>query len=511
MRKIREILRLKHEVGLPLRSIARAVHASIGTVSEYLSKAKELGVVWPLAAEVDDEQLEAVLFPPREGSEKRQAPDFGLVHEELRRHRGLTLLQLWVEYAKDNPGAYRYSRFCELYLCWKKKLNPTMRQRHRAGEKTFVDFSGKKPRVVDPKTGEATEAELFVGVLGASSYTYVEAVPNQSLEYWVKAHEGMGEYFGGTTEIWVPDNLKSGVVWADRYEPGINRTYEEQATHYGAVVIPARVRKPRDKAKVESGILVVQRWILSVLRHRTFFSIGELNEAIREQLEILNRRPMKKLGASRRELYERLDRPALKPLPQERYETSVWGKTRVNIDYHVEAEENLYSVPYTLIYGEVETRATATVVEIWFKGRRVASHRRRKGKGGFATNREHMPRSHREHLEWTPSRLIHWASKTGPATGRLVSEILKRRPHPEQGFRSCLGILQLGRRFSESRLEAACLRAESLSSYSYRTVKNILSSGLDRVKVEAELDEAPSLEHENIRGASYYERGEGRC
>jgi transposase len=321
----------------------------------------------------------------------------------------------------------------------------------------------------------------------------------------------MWEYFGGTTEIWVPDNLKSGVVWADRYEPGINRTYEEQATHYGAVVIPARVRKPRDKAKVESGVLVVQRWILAVLRHRTFFSIGELNEAIREQLEILNRRPMKKLGASRRELYERVDRPALKPLPSERYETSVWRKTRVNIDYHVEAEGNFYSVPYTLIHEEVETRATATVVEIWFKGRRVTSHRRRKGKGGFETKREHMPRSHREHLERTPSRLIHWASKTGPATGRLVSEILKRRPHPEQGFRSCLGILQLGRRFSEGRLEAACLRAESLSSYSYRTVKNILSSGLDRVKVEAELDVAPTPEHENIRGASYYEAGEGRC
>jgi transposase len=248
-----------------------------------------------------------------------------------------------------------------------------------------------------------------------------------------------------------------------------------------------------------------------VLRHRTFFSLGELNDAIREQLEVLNRRPMKKLGASRRELYERLDRPALKPLPQERYETAVWGKTRVNIDYHVEAEGNLYSVPYTLIHEEVETRATASVVEIWFKGRRVTSHRRRRGKGGFVTKREHMPRSHREHLEWTPSRLIQWASKTGPATGRMVSEILNRRAHPEQGFRSCLGILQLGRRFSETRLEAACLRAESLSSYSYRTVKNILSSGLDRLKVEAELDEVPPPEHENIRGASYYEGGEGRC
>jgi len=511
MRKIRDILKLKHEMGLAHRSIARALHVSIGTVSEYLAKAKEMGVSWPLPEEVDDAQLEARWFPRPANGQPRRSPDFAYIHEELKRHRSLTLLQAWVEYAEDNPGGYRYSRFCELYGRWKKKLNPTMRQRHRAGERTFVDFSGKKPHIVNPETGEIEEVELFVGVLGASSYTYAEATPSQDLTSWVKAHERMNEYFDGSSEIWVPDNLKSGVVWANRYEPGINRTYEDQAAHYGAVVIPARVGKPRDKAKVESGVLVVQRWILSVLRHRTFFSLPELNEAIREKLEILNRRPMKKLGASRRELYERLDRPALKPLPRERYEMWEWKTCTVNIDYHVELDDNFYSAPYALVYEKVETRKTASVVEVWFKGKRVASHPRLKGKGGYETTSEHMPRSHREYLEWTPSRLIHWAEKMGPATGRFISEILQRRRHPEQGFRSCMGIFRLSQSFGEQRLEAACLRAEALSSYSYRTVKNILSSGSDRLKVEPELDEVVHREHENIRGASYYEGREIPC
>ena len=511
MRKIRDILKLKHELGLAHRSIARALHVSIGTVSEYLAKAKEMGVSWPLPEEVDDAQLEARLFPCPANGQPRRSPEFAYIHEELKRHRSLTLLQAWVEYAEDNPGGYRYSRFCELYGRWKKKLNPTMRQRHRAGEKTFVDFSGKKPHIVNPETGEIEEVELFVGVLGASSYTYAEATPNQELASWVKAHERMNEYFDGSSEIWVPDNLKSGVVWANRYEPGINRTYEDQAAHYGAVVIPARVGKPRDKAKVESGVLVVQRWILSVLRHRTFFSLSELNEAIRQKLEVLNRRPMKKLGASRRELYERLDRPALKPLPRERYEMWEWKTCTVNIDYHVELDDNFYSTPYPLVYEKVETRKTASVVEVWFKGKRVASHPRLKGKGGYETTSEHMPRSHREYLEWTPSRLIHWAEKMGPATGRFISEILQRRRHPEQGFRSCMGIFRLSQSFGEQRLEAACLRAEALSSYSYRTVKNILSSGSDRLKVEPELDEVVHREHENIRGASYYEGREIPC
>ena len=476
MRKIREILRLKQEKGLSHRSIARALHVSIGTVSEYLAKAKDVGLSWPLPEEMDEEELERRLFPLPQEPTARAELDFAYLHEELRR-TGVTLLLLWVEYVTDNPGGYRYSRFCELYGHWKKKLNPTMRQRHRAGEKIFVDFSGKKPQLVDPRTGEIVEVELFVGALGASSYTYAEATRSQDLESWVGAHQRMLEYFGGSSEIWVPDNLKSGVTRPDRYEPGINRTYEELAVHYGTVVIPARVRKAKDKAKVEAGVLLAQRWILAVLRNQTFFSLSELNEAIWEQLEILNGREMQKLEASRRELFERLDRPALKPLPQERYEISTWHRCRVNIDYHVEVDHNYYSVPYALIHERPEARATPSVVEVYFKGRRVASHQRRTGRGQFSTEPEHMPRSHREYLEWTPSRLTAWAEKTGPATGRLISEILQRRRHPEQGYRSCLGIMSLGRRYDEHRLEAACARAEQLGSYSYRTVKNILRSG----------------------------------
>lgn len=511
MRKIREILRLKQELGLPHRAIAQALHVSVGTVSEYLAKAKERGLGWPLPEELSEAKLEAELFPPPPSRRERARADFAAIHEELKRHRGLTLLQLWVEYAEGNSGAYRYSRFCELYGRWKKKLNPTMRQRHRAGERTFVDFSGKKPHIVDPKTGELVEVELFVGTLGASSYTYAEAAIDQSLESWVKAHERMSDYFGGSSEIWTPDNLKSGVVWADRYEPGVNRTYEELASHYGAVVIPARVAKPKDKAKVESAVQVAQRWILAVLRHHTFFSVAELNDAIWGQLTRFNARPMQKLGASRREFYERLDRPALKPLPQDRYELSTWKRCRVNIDYHVEVDGNWYSVPYQLVHEKVDTRVTASMVEVIFKGQRVASHRRSQGRAQFTTKPEHMPRSHRAHLEWTPSRLIHWANRTGPATGRLVSEILKRRPHPEQGFRACLGVMRLGRRWGRERLEAACLRAEALSSYSYRTVKNIISAGLDRVVLEAETEAQPREEHENIRGAEYYEGEAFRC
>jgi transposase len=416
-----------------------------------------------------------------------------------------------VEYASDNPGGYRYSRFCELYGRWKKKLNPTMRQRHRAGEKIFVDFSGKKPHLVDPRTGEIVEVELFVGVLGASNYTYVEATRSQDLESWVGAHQRMLEYFEGSSEIWIPDNLKSGVVRADRYEPGVNRTYEELAEHYGAVVIPARVRKPKDKPKVEAGVLLAQRWILAVLRNQTFFSLSGLNEAIWKQLEILNGREMQKLGESRRELFERVDRPALKPLPQERYEIATWAECRVKIDYHVEVDKYYYSVSYQLIHEQVETRATKSVVEIYFKGRRVASHQRLRADQRFSTKPEHMPRSHREHLEWTPSRLTAWAVKTGPATGRLVSEILKRCHHLEQGYRSCLGIMSLGRHFDENRLEAACARAEKLDSYGYRTVKNILSSGLDRIPLEQETESSPSPEHENIRGAAHYAGGEAAC
>ncbi len=379
-----------------------------------------------------------------------------------------------------------------------------MRQVHLAGEKAFIDFSGKRPEIVDAATGELIAVELFVAALGASGYTYAEATLTQQLHDWTAAHVNMLEYFGGSTQLWVPDQLRSAVTRPCRYEPGVNRTYEELARHYGAVVVPARPGHPRDKATVELMVQVAQRWILARLRNRTFFSLAELNAAIRVLLEELNRRPMQKTGKSRRELWEQLDRPVLKPLPTRRYEQAQWKTCRVNIDYHIEVERHLYSVPYQLVHEEVEARYTRSAVEVYLKGRRVASHARRYD-GRASTLAEHMPSSHRAHAEWSPSRLIHWAEKTGPATGRVVAGILESRPHPEQGYRACLGLMRLGRQYGPQRLEAACERAELLRSFSYSTVRNILSSSQDRLVI---VNDPPATQathtHDNIRGGSYY-------
>ncbi len=502
MRQIREILRLKHE-GLGNRAIARACGVGVGTVSEYLRRGQRAGLAWPLPPELDETTLEARLFPPAETGREQIPPDLIRIHQELKRP-GVTLHLLWEEYREVHPAGYGYSQFCEIYRRWAGKLRPSMRQHHRAGEKTFIDFSGKQPHLVDRRTGEEIPVELFVAALGASSYTYAEATATQQLHDWVGAHTRMLEYFGGSTQLWVPDQLKSAITRPCRYEPGVNRTYQDLAKHYDAVVVPARPGKARDKAKVESMVLVAQRWILARLRHHTFFELAELNVAILELLERLNGRPMQKLGISRRDLWERLDRPALKPLPVARYDLAHWKPCRVNIDYHVEVDHHPYSVPYQLIGEEMEARYTSSVVEIYYKGRRLVSYVRRYD-GQPSTLAEHMPSSHRAHAEWTPSRLIHWAEKTGPATGRLVAGILDSRPHPEQGYRACLGLMRLGRHYGSERLEAASARAERLRSYSYRTVKNILASAQDHLPFE---DEPPAPDptpvHGNIRGADYY-------
>ncbi len=502
MRKLRKVLQLKHE-GFRHRDIGRACGMSAGSVSRYLDRARAAGLTWPLPDDLDDGTLESRVFSCP-GPDHRPRPDLVHLHQELRRP-GVTLALLWQEYRAVHAAGYSYSQFCEIYRRWTKKLTPSMRQVHRAGENTFLDYAGQRPRLIDPKSGEVVPVELFVGVLGASSYTYAEATMSQKLPDWIGAHTRMLTFFGGSTEIWVPDNLKSGITLACRYEPGVNRTYQEMASHHGAVVVPARARRPKDKAKVESAVLVAERWILAALRDRTFFTLGALNAAIRELLDALNRRPMQKLGVSRRELFERLDRPALKPLPADRYEMATWKTCRVNIDYHVEVERNVYSVPYQLVRESVEARLTTSMVEVFFKNKRVASHRRALGRGRVSTQLAHMPRSHRAHAEWTPSRLIRWAEKTGPATGHLVAEILRHKVHPEQGYRSCLGIMRLGRRYGDARLEAASARATRLGAFTYQTVKNILSAGLDRVALEDD-GSAPAqgLAHDNIRGATYY-------
>jgi transposase len=506
MRKLRDILRLKYEVGLPHRAIAQTCGVGLGSITSYLQRAQAAGLTWPLPPELDEAALEARLFTRAAvgPASDRRLPALAELHQELKKP-GVTLALLWQEYRAAQPHGYSYSQFCEHYRRWAGRLKPSMRQVHRAGEKLFVDFSGKRPHLVDLRTGELILVELFVGVLGASGLIYAEATGSQDLPSWVSAHVRMLEYFQGNTAIWVPDNLKSGITLADRYEPEVHRTYAELARHYGAVVIPARVATPTDKPKVEVSVQIAQRWVLAALRHRSFFTLADLNAAIREQIDAINDRPMKAVGVSRRQLWTQVDRPALTPLPMHRYELALWHRCRVNIDYHVEVDHNFYSVPYQLVHERVEARATPATVEVFFKGRRVAVHRTVRGRGQFSTRREHMPSAHRAHAEWTPSRLIAWAEQTGPAIGRLVAGILERRPHPEQGYRACLGLMRLGRVHGPDRLEAACARAERLRSYRYKTVEQILIHRQDRLPLDDPPPARPVLTHENLRGAAFYE------
>ncbi|HEY6358068.1 MAG TPA: IS21 family transposase, partial [Vicinamibacterales bacterium] len=505
MRRLRDILRLKYDAGLAHRAIAQACTVGLGTVSAVLARATAAGLTWPLPDGLDDATLEARLFArPANPALDRTVPEWAHLHQELKRP-GVTLQLLWTEYRAAHPTGYAYSHFCERYRRWAAVLKPSMRQVHRAGDKTFVDFSGTRPSLVDAATGLLVPVELFVGVLGASGLIYAEATCSQDLACWVGAHVHMVEYLGGSTAIWVPDNLKSGVTTANYYEPEVNRTYADLASHYGAIVLPARAAHPRDKPKVEVSVQIAQRWILAVLRHRAFFTLADLNAAIRTCLTTVNDRPMQILGVSRRGLFEQLDRPALRPLPRTPYELATWKPCRVNLDYHVEVDHNWYSVPYQLIHQKVEARATATTVEVFLKGRRLASHARRRGRHQYATDPAHMPRAHRAHAEWTPSRLIGWAEQTGAATGRLVAGILERRPHPEQGYRACLGLMRLGRVHGMDRLDAACARAERLRSYRYRTVEHILTHQQDRLPLDEPASVRPALLHENVRGATYYE------
>ena len=504
MRKLREVVRLYLDQKLGGRAIARSVGASPSTVGNYLGRIRVANLSWPLPPELDDDAaLTARLFPDEAHPQaSRPEPDWAAIHLELRK-KHVTKRLVWEEYKAAIPDGYQYSQFCERYARWSGALSVTMRQVHRAGEKMFTDFSGDGIEIVDTGTGECRTAKLFVAVLGASSYTYVEPFFSEDLESWVAGHIGALEYFGGAAEIWVPDNPKACVTAPDRYEPDLNPTYAELARHYGAAVIPARVRKPRDKAKVEAAVLVAERWILAALRHRTFHTLAELREAVRPLLEKLNDRVMRHVEKSRRQLYLELEKPALRALPSKRYELSRWKKARLHIDYHVEYEHHFYSAPYQLYGKPVEVRATASAVEIFAGGRRVASHRRSSVKGGYSTDPSHMPKAHQTYAEWTPERLSAWARQTGPSTAALVEEIIKRKPHPQHGFKASQGLAVLARHYPVERVEAACARALQVRAYSYKSVVAILRNGLDRHA----LSEEPELAlpaHENVRGPGYY-------
>jgi transposase len=505
MRKIKDVLRLRFEAGLSQRQIARSCGLGKTTVIECLRRFEQSGLLWPAAAELDEATLERTLYPPPPGvaTDCRALPDWASVHRELRR-KGVTLTLLWHEYKAGHPEGFQYSWFCDQYRAWAGTLDVVMRQEHRAGEKLFVDYAGQTVEVVDRHSGEVRQAQIFVAVLGASNYTYAEATWTQQLPDWIGAHVRAFEFLGGTSEVVVPDNLRSAVSKAHRYEPDLNPTYAELARHYGVAVLPARARRPRDKAKAEVAVQMVERWILAVLRHRSFFSLAELNREIARLLERLNTRPFKKLPGSRRALFEQLDRPALRPLPAQPYVFAEWKKVRVNIDYHVEVDGHYYSVPYALVRKQLEARFTARTVECFYKGQRVASHLRSSLKGRHTTVAEHMPASHRHYAEWTPQRLIRWAEKMGPATAAVIQTILERRVHPQQGFRSCLGILRLGKGFGEERLEAACRRALRLGACSYKSIESILRQGLDRKALPEPQERELSIEHANLRGSQYY-------
>jgi len=506
MRKINDILRLNETCQLSHRQIAKSCGVARSTVAEILRRATTAGLSWPLPVDVDDATLETRLYPetPPITGTSRPVPEWATVHQELTR-KGVTLALLWQEYQAAYPDGYQYSRFCDRYGVWLKTLDRCLRQEHRAGEKLFVDYAGQTMSVRDRHTGELREAQIFVAVLGASNYTYAEATWTQTLPDWTASHVRAFAFFDGVPKIVVPDNLKSGVTKTCRYEPELNPTYQALAQHYGVAVIPARVRKPRDKAKVEVGVQIVERWILACLRHQSFFSLTDLNAAIATCLTRLNARPFKKLPGCRRSVFDTVDRPALQPLPAEPYVYAEWRHARVNIDGHLEVEGHYYSVPSPLIRTQLAVRLTATILECFHHGQRVASHVRSAEQGRHTTVVAHLPLAYQRYLEWPPSRLIHWAETVGPATATVVTTILHGRPHPEQGYRSCLGVLRLGREYGGLRLEAACQRAQTLGAFAYKSVQSILKTGLDQQPLtEPGSPRLLPVDHAHLRGNTYY-------
>ena len=508
VRKIKEILRLVHICSLSNREIAQSCDVACSTVSDYLIRAKAAGVNWPDAADLTETELEERLFPNEHlaSSVQRPPPDCDYIYDQLRRYRNvnLTLTQLWLEYKEKHSDGYQYTQFCAYYHRWRGRLDYCMRQEHRAGEKTFIDYSDGLA-IVNHLTGELIPTQLFVAVWGASNYTYADATLSQTLPDWIGSHVRAFQYFGCLARMLVPDNLKSGVNKACFYEPELNPTYAEMAEHYGCAVLPARPYRPRDKAKAEVGVLIAQRWILAVLRQRTFYSLTELNAAIRECLERLNTRPMRRLGKSRRDLFETIDRPNALPLPPRAYEYAEWLKATVNIDYHIEIDHHYYSISFQLLRERLDVRLTATTVEAFHKGERVAAHVRSYVKGAHTTLREHMPPEHQQYAEWSPSRFIQWAGKIGVATAQLVEKIMAARTYPEQGYRACMGIIHLGQHYEPERVEAAAKRAIKYNTCSFKSVSAILAAGLDRQTDAGETPRQLTLpEHGNIRGKGYY-------
>jgi transposase len=508
MRQVREVLRLTFGAGVSGREIARRLGIAPATVRETLKRVDAAGLTWPLAEDLTDTALEDQLYGragKKQGHRRVGEPDWALIHRELKR-KHVTLSILWDEYIAQNPDGYRYSWFCESYRVWEGKLSVTMRQSHAGGDKLFVDYAGDTvPVIIDRLTGEFRDAQIFVAVMGASSFSYAQATWTQSLADWLACHIGALEAIGGSPKLLVPDNAKVAVIKACLYDPQVNRTYAEMAAHYDIAILPARPRKPKDKAKVEAGVLIVERWLLGRLRNHRFHSLAELNQAIGDLLNHLNEvRPFRRLGITRRQLLEELDRPHLKPLPTEPYVFAEWRARRVGVDYHVDIDNHFYSVPHRFAREQIEVRLTARTVEIFFKGERIAAHMRASGNGKHTTVTDHMPSSHRRYADWTIERIRREAADIGPSVALLCDLILEHRPHPEQGFRACLGIVRLTKPFGANRVEAAAMRALEIGARTYGSVKSILDNNLDRLAAQRRTTDGQVILHPNIRGSRYY-------
>lgn len=506
MRTTREVLRLGLTTALSLREIGRSLRLSHPTVQKYVQTAKDKGLIWDQVKVMSEEELDKAMATTEAASsqDQRPQPDCVYIHQEMKK-KSVTLALLWQEYKEAYPDGYQMTQFRGIYRKFAKKIRLSLRQTYKFGSTMFVDYAGQTVPIHDRVTGAISQAQIYVAVLGASNYAYAEATPDQSMASWIGSHVRTFEYFQGVTEKIICDNLKSGVTSPCRYEPDINLTYADLAVHYDTVIMPARVYQPRDKAKVEGSVLIVERWILAALRNRKFFSLGELNESIRELLLKLNQRPMQKLEGSRESVFKTYEQSQLKPLPAQPYEYAQWKKARVNIDYHVEFDGHYYSAPYSLVHEQVEVRATAGTIEILHKGRRVASHSRasRQSRGRHTTIHEHMPKSHQEYLEWTPTKMISYAQGIGPKTAEFVKSVLESRTYPELGYRTCLGVIRLAKSFGKERVEAACQRAIAMGALSYKSINAILKNNMDR-RLLVTPKALPAIAHANIRGGEYF-------
>lgn len=509
MRKIREIMRLKYDAGLSNRQIAKSTCISSSTVSNYLRDAQAAKIDWEVAKNIGDKELEIAVFGQIMGdrndfTRKYIDPDWEYIFNELKR-KNVTKILLWQEYKnKYGKKAYSYSQFCNNFNTWRKKHNISMKQVHKGGEKLFVDYAGHTMPITDPNTGEETQVQIFLAVLGASNLIYAEASFSQKLSDWIASHVRTLDYIGGVPQIIVPDNLKSAVKKAHKYDPDLNPTYQNLAEHYDFAVIPARPYKPKDKSKVEVGVQIVERKILAKLRDKKFFSLGELNKTIRSLIDDLNELPFQKLPGTRREKFLQLDKPNLKPLPKVKYQYTEIKTAKVHVDYHVEVDRHYYSVPYTLIKEKVDIHVCNNTISIYHDNKRIVTHPRSTFKGRHTTISEHMPEKHKFKEKWTPERMRGWAESIGEFTFDVIDKIIQKRQVPEQAYRSCLAILTLAKKFSNERLERSCKIAIDIGAPHRKNIESILKNGLDNLNEINQTSNVNVSDHDNIRGQAYY-------